>query len=427
MEEKIKDTNSENNPVGLQPNQPEILQNNLNQKKQKKFKKALPDLNSKLDEFKITPANPEDDAIDLAKKAYLKKIKGQQHQEFLDFLKVVAPGSPLRTAIDGILRARTGALIVVGDNKNVQNIIEGGFRVNCKFTPQRLAELSKMDGAVIISKDLSRIAHANTQLVPDHTIPTKETGTRHKAAERTAKQINNPVIAISQKKRTISLYFGDIKYVLRNTYELLGRASENIQIIEKQRILFNELLTNLNVLEFTNLVGVSDIATTIQRAEIILKLASTIKRYIIELGVEGNLTKMQLRELIKDVEKEELLILRDYTKESQKVKKALSMKTFEELLESSNITKILSEFLPHENAIESSIEGRFVPKGYRILNKTSFTEKNIDEIINKVKNLQQLIEQSPEQLSELLGDRRAKTIQKEILGLKEQVILGKKI
>lgn len=397
------------------------------QKKTKKLKikKSFEQgLNARLDEFKIKTGSGADEVIDLAKRTYLKNIKSKQHQEFLELLKLVAPGTQLRTAIDSILRARTGALIVLGENKDVQSIIEGGFRINCKFTPQRLAELSKMDGAVILSKDLSRIVYANTQLIPDPMIPTKETGTRHKAAERTSKQINRPVIAISQKKRTVSFYYGSIKYVLRVAHELLSRAAENIQIIEKQRTILDDLITNLNVLEFTNLVSLNDISAVIQRVELIMKLASAIKRYIIELGVEGNLVKMQLRELIKDIEKQEVLILQDYVKDSQKTKKALSILTFEDLLETSNIIKILLENIPHSD--EQSTE-HLIPKGYRILNKTSLGDKNIDETLVKVENFQTLLELPQEQLAKIFGDKKAKILYKEIFHLKEQIMLGKKI
>jgi len=423
-----QEENPQNIPNNSEQNAPQAVeQKEIKKERKPKIKKNIENaLNAKLDGFKIKSDAESDEVIDLAKKTYLKSIKSKQHQEFLEFLKLLAPGTALRTAIDNILRARTGALIVLGDNKDVQHIIEGGFRVNCKFTPQRLVELSKMDGAVILSKDLLRIVYANTQLIPDALISTKETGTRHKAAERTSKQINKPVIAISQRRRTVSLYYGDMKYMLRNTHELLSRTSENIQIIERQRQIIDELLTNLNVLEFTNLVSLSDISTATQRAELIMKLASTIKRYIIELGVEGNLVKMQLRELIKDIEKEELLILQDYIKDPQKIKKALSTLSFEDLLETSNVLKILSENISKEASVEQ-IEGRLIPKGYRILNKTSLGEKNVEEILAKVKNLQSLLELSQEQLPEIFGEKRAKILHKELFNLKEQVMLGKKI
>ena len=236
----------------------------------------------------------------------------KESKSFLDYLKKVSPGTPLRTVIDDLLRAGLGALIVF-DSPELSEIIEGGFRVNSKFTSQRLFELCKMDGAVIISPDLKKILYANTVLNPDKTIETNETGTRHKAAERTAKQIGTFVIAVSERKKKATLYFSKTKYFLRNSQELLRDVESNMQILEKQREIFDELVNKLNILEISNLISVKEICEFIQRTQTMLKISDAIKRYFTELGKEGNIMSIRYKELIRDVDKTEDQVMRDYS------------------------------------------------------------------------------------------------------------------
>lgn len=150
-------------------------------------------------------------------------------EEFFNMLRIIAPGTNLRTGLNGALKAGKGALIAI-ENEKVTPLIDGGFRINARFTPQRLIELTKMDGAIILSKDMKKINYANVLLTPDNKIKSLETGTRHKAAERTAKQTGTLVIAISERKHEINLYYRKIKYPIVSTDELLRKTSENIQI-----------------------------------------------------------------------------------------------------------------------------------------------------------------------------------------------------
>src|SRR3989338_4218512 len=235
----------------------------------------------------------------------------EEKMSLIGVLKLVSPGTTLRTAIDDILRAGMGALIVVNSEK-LDYIKAGGFNVNSSLTHQKIVELSKMDGAIVLSDDFKKIMHANVLLVPDISIKTDETGTRHQAAERTAKQAETLVIAISERRKKISVYHGNLKYILQNTNELLSRAVETLQILEKQREILDELLSNLNVLEISVLVVVSDVCSVLQRIEMIMRTAKMMDRYLIELGKEGGIIKMRLRELLRNIDKEKELILRDY-------------------------------------------------------------------------------------------------------------------
>jgi diadenylate cyclase len=269
-----------------------------------------------------------------------KEENPQPKLELFDILKLVSPGTSLRIAIDDILRAENGALVVVM-NKEVEKILEGGFKVNCKFTPQRLTELAKMDGAVVLSEDLEKILYANVLLVPNASIPSNETGTRHKAAERAAKQANTLAIAVSERRKKISLYYSDIRYVLRNAEEILRRATETLQILEKQREIYDDLLMNLNVLEVTGLVSVSDLCNILQRIEMINRIDDTIRKSIVELGRDGSIIKMRLRELTRNTEKTEQLILKDYSAKPERLTNLLAEISFDDLLDVEGMSKLL--------------------------------------------------------------------------------------
>jgi len=342
----------------------------------------------------------------------------EKDQELLSILRLIAPGTLLRTALDDIAKAKLGGLIVVSEAPEVLKLTNGGFEVNCRFNPQKLVELCKMDGAIIIDGELKKILFANTLLVPDHTIPSNETGTRHRTAERIAKQTGKLVVAVSERKNNITLYKGNIKYVLRPSEDILRRADETLRMLEKQREVFNELVLNLNVLEFTNLASTNDVILALQRAEITSRIEDIIRRYIIELGIEGALVKIQLKEMRKGIDNEELLILKDYSpKDFFAVKIALSELTLDQLIEPMNITAILGY---------EKLEDQITTKGYRILNKTSLGKNEIEILINEIGGIQNIIENSEKSIS-LIGEKKAGTLIKELSQLKEQALLGKKI
>ena len=319
--------------------------------------------------------------------------KEKKELELVDILKIFAPGTLIRLAIDDIQKAGLGALIVV-DTENLFEVVEGGFKVNCKFSPQRLVELSKMDGASILSADMKKILYVNTMLVPSVEVSTKETGTRHKTAERTAKQFKTIVIAISERKNKITLYYRDIKYVLENTSEILRRATETLNILEKQRELFDDLLLNLNVLEMTGLVNISDVCGILQRLEMMKRISVMVKRYLIELGKEGIVFSMRLRELTKNLIRERELILKDYFRgKYSKAYSILESMNFDFLLETSNISRMLFEEV-HDKTIS--------PRGVRVLSRTNLLEKNKKLLLSNFKNLDELLNADDETLLKVL-------------------------
>ena len=337
----------------------------------------------------------------------------------LDVLKIFSPGTAIRTALDDILRARMGALIVV-EKEGLSEIVEGGFRVNCRFSAQKLVELAKMDGAIILSEDLKKIFYANTLLTPSSKIPTKETGTRHKAAERTAKQFGTIVIAVSERKNKIIIFFKDKGYFLEKTSEILRRAAETLQILEKQKEIFNDLISHLNVLEMTNLTTTRDVCGVLQTMENVRRISENVKRYLIELGKEGTIVSMRLKELTKNLGRERELLLKDYFGQRySKADELLKNINFDFLLETSNISRIL-----FGDMNDKSVS----PKGLRILNKTSLLEKDIKILLNNFGSLDKAFDLDKETLAGIFKNENIiNSVVRDLKNLKEKILIGKSL
>src|SRR5437763_12991138 len=230
----------------------------------------------------------------------------------IEALAVVAPGRPLREGLDRILQANMGALIIVGDGPAVLSICSGGFLVDAGFTPKRLSELAKMDGAIILAPDASRIARANVHLVPNPNVPTTETGTRHRTAERVARSIDVPVLSVSEDMSIINVYRHDMKHPLESIPRLLNRANQALQILERYKTRLDAVSTSLSALEVEDLVTIRDVTSVLQRAEMVRRLADEVEDYVIELGADGRLVLLQLEELMGGVEDDRRLVAKDY-------------------------------------------------------------------------------------------------------------------
>ena len=335
---------------------------------------------------------------------------------FLEVLGRLSPGKNLRTALDDILEGETGALIVV-DCNDLKNLLDGGFRINTKFTSQKLAELAKMDGAIILSSDLKKILFANVLMVTDSSIPTNETGTRHKAAERTAKQTGTIVIAVSERRSKITLFYEDKKYILENSEHLLRRATETLNILEKQREIFDDILKNLNILEITKLVSVADVCSVLQRIEVIVKMMDSMKRYLTELGNQGTIIRMRVREIFKGLEILEEELIRDYSNKPQNTKKILDGITFDGVIDTDSLSRMI---------FEASPDTQLSPKGYRLLSKLNLTEREMKALMVRFENLYNILEASEEELSKILKGK-TESFKRELGNLKDQILVGKRI
>lgn len=349
-------------------------------------------------------------------------------KDIYESLKMVAPGTLLRAGLENVIRAKTGALIVVGDGDDVLKIVDGGFNINSDYSPAYLYELAKMDGAIVLTSDLKKILYANAQLVPDQSITSKETGTRHRTAERVAKQTGVLVIAISQRRNIITLYKGNSKYVLKDSNEILNKANQAVQTLEKYKNVLNQGMNNLTALEFENLVTVFDVVKVLQRIEMVTRISDEIERYILELGNEGRLISMQLDELMSGVEEDGMNILRDYSNMGDEVgymqlRNLMAQLTSEELLDLNNMAKNLG----YENGI-ASLDIPVHPKGYRILSKIPRLPSNVlENVINMFGSFQKILKASVSELdlAEGIGEVRARSIKDGLRRYQEQSFLDR--
>ncbi len=333
----------------------------------------------------------------------------------LEQIKKVAPGTALRTVIADLLRSDLGAIIAF-ETPEIEKVIEGGFRVNCRFTPQRLFELCKMDGGIVISSDLRRILYANVLFTPDASIPTNETGTRHKAAEKTAKQLNTLVITISERRKKTTLYYGNSRCYLRPTEEVFREISNTIQLLEKQREIFDELTNKIGIIEITNMVSVSDVCKIIQRAEIILRNSETLKKDFIEVGKEGNLMNLRFKELLKGVERKEEEIIRDYSKMSlKKTKLLLENLSFEGIIELESISRLI---------FQKDLEEIVSPRGYRFMSALNISEKEASAIVKEFASLNDILNDETTKMEETLKNNNI-NIKEEIALLREKIVEGR--
>src|SRR2546421_5861024 len=232
--------------------------------------------------------------------------------QLLVALERIAPGTGLRQAIDDVIRSREGALIVIGDPEGLKFLYSGGIRLDQPFTPQLLYELSKMDGAIVVDPKLTKLAYANVQLMPDPTIPSNETGTRHRTAERVAKQTGALVVSVSQQRETVTVFVGPARYQLDPVADVLAKTNQALGTLDTYRQRLEQVLTRLTALEFQNAVVLDDVLVVLQRAEMTSRMAQRITRDCVELGSEGRLIRLQLQELVRDVPGERDAIVRDY-------------------------------------------------------------------------------------------------------------------
>lgn len=349
----------------------------------------------------------------------------EKDKELIGILKIMAPGTPLREGLENVLRAKTGGLIVLGDSEQILKLVDGGFAINSEYSPSYIYELAKMDGAIVISSDFKRILYANTQLVPDSSIPTFETGTRHRTADRVAKQTGSIVVAISQRRNIITIYKGSTKYILKDSSVILGKANQALQTLEKYVVVLDRVVSNLNMLEFQDIAALFDVLTAIQRTEMVMRIVAEIERYIYELGNEGRLISMQLNELVKFVEQDEIYLIRDYCQHNldyNEIYKQIQNLDSEQLLDLETLSKLLG--YPGVPLVDTLIS----PRGYRMLNKIPRIPSSvIENLVKNFKELKAVIEASYEQLDKVegIGDARARAIKNGLRRLREQIMIDK--
>lgn len=317
----------------------------------------------------------------------------------------LAPGTALREGLDRIVLGRTGALIVLGDGPEVTELCDGGFGFDVPFAPTRLRELSKMDGAVILSTDGTRIKRANVQLVPSPTYATSESGTRHRSAERTALQTGRPVIAVSQSMNVITLYVDGARHVIDAPSTTLNRANQALGTLERYRTRLDLANQRLFVSELNNYATVTDVVAVLQRELLVKRVGLELDRYVLELGTDGRQLNLQLTELRGDNDREINLLLRDYlvfagppsTEEVDEASAALDQLDDADLLKYTNVARILG--LP---ATEESLSQGIIPRGYRTLSRVPRVQTFLmDKVIRAMGDLAALLNATEEELAEI--------------------------
>ena len=345
--------------------------------------------------------------------------------KFIKTIKLLAPGTLLREGLENILRAKMGALVVVGDKPTVMELVNGGFAINCDFSPSGFYELAKMDGALVLSEDSKYILNANAHLVPDASVHTIETGTRHRTAERMARQTGALVIAISQRRNVITIYQGNLRYTLKDLSVILNRTNQAMQTMERYNHVLTKGLNALTALEFDNLATLHDVATVIIRAEQVSRIADEIRNNIIELGNEGRLLNMQMEELL-PAEDEEILLLKDYCFSSdpkipETVRESLAALP-EENLEPVTVCRMLGFTIAGSKMTEIPV----VPRGYRVLRRVSrLPMAVIENLVAQYKTLHPIYNATLAELDKVegIGEVRAKAIKDGLKMVREQALL----
>ncbi len=343
-------------------------------------------------------------------------------------LAAMAPGTQLRDGLERILRGNTGGLIVLGHDRTVESLSTGGFELDVEFSATRLRELSKMDGAVVLSTDGTRIHRANVHLVPDPTIATDEQGTRHRTAERVAKQTGYPVISVSQSMRIIALYVQGRRYVLDDSAAILSRANQALATLERYKLRLDEVAGTLSALEIEDLVTVRDAVAVSQRLEMVLRISEEIGGYVVELGTDGRLLSLQLEELMAGVEQERELIVRDYlpsggrrARTADTVLTELSSVSATDLLDMTVLARVMG-YPGGADALETPVN----PRGYRLLAKVPRLPRLVvDRLVDHFGSLQKLLAATIDDLQAVdgVGEMRARSVREGLSRLAESSIL----
>ena len=343
-------------------------------------------------------------------------------------LAAVAPGTAIRDGLERILRGRTGALIVLGYDDHVAELCTGGFELDVEFSATRLRELAKMDGAVVLDGTHERIVRAAVHLVPDPGIPTEESGTRHRTAERVARQTGYPVITVSQSMRIIALYFDGHRNVLEDSAAVLSRANQALATLERYKLRLDEVSGTLSALEIEDLATVRDMTSVLQRLEMVRRIADELEGYVIELGTDGRLLTMQLDELVSGVDIDRELIVRDYLltvpgprhRQAGDVLAELDQLGSTELLELNTVAQVLG--FDGVGALDSPVS----PRGYRLLAKVPrLPSLVVERLVEHFGSLQKLLAASIDDLQSVggVGESRARSVREGLSRLAESSIL----
>lgn len=343
----------------------------------------------------------------------------------LDVLQVVAPGTVLREGIERIIKAGKGAILVLGYDKEMEQLRSGGFKLNAKVTAQHLSEVAKMDGAILLDDDRETILWANVHLVPDSSIPTMETGTRHRTADRVARQTGKPVISVSESMQIVSLYVGETKHVLEELASIMFRANQALATLERYRNRLDEVSGALSALEIENVVTLGNVVQVLQRAERVIRIAEEIEHAVAELGSEGRLLQLQLDELMHGVHAERELVVRDYISDRRR-KESKVLSRLEELDDAGLLDATRVAAALGYSGSEAGEDRPVSARGFRLLSRIPrLPDTVISGLVERFGSVDQLLDASINDLNDVdrIGDARARSIKEGLARLAESSIL----
>ncbi|MFT4187536.1 MAG: DNA integrity scanning diadenylate cyclase DisA [Aeromicrobium sp.] len=343
-------------------------------------------------------------------------------------LASVAPGTELREGLQRILRGRTGALVVIGHDKQVDALSTGGFALDVPFSATGMRELAKMDGAIILDAAAQRIVRAAVHLVPDPKIPTTESGTRHRTADRVARQTGAPVISVSASMHTIAVYVGDVRHVLEEPAAILGRADQAIQTLERYRHRLDEVADALTALEIEDLATVRDVAQVAQRLEMVGRIAREIDTYVLELGVEGRLLALQLDELVSGVQTERELLIRDYMPRGRRSRTTREVLADVEAVDATDLVDLGRIARALRIGSEDTLDAALSPRGHRLMSRVPRIPPTVGQrVVDHFGSLQKLLAATVEELTAVdgVGDLRARTLREGLSRLADSTILDR--
>jgi diadenylate cyclase len=352
----------------------------------------------------------------------LQELSDRQDPRLLRALDMVAPGTSLREGVDNIVHSRSGGLIVIGDPEDISFLFSGGIRLDVDYTPGLLYQVAKMDGAIVLNPEATNIAWANVQLMPDPTILSTETGTRHRTAERVSKQTTALVIAISQRREVVSLYVEGTKYILQDIPAVLAKANQGLATLDKYRARLDQVSSRLTALEFEGGGVLYDVLAVLQRAEMVTRMAVEVERYIVELGTEGRLIEMQLEETMVGVAADRTALVRDYSVEDseenlQAVVGTLARLPHQDVLDFGR----LAELLGYDRKM-NTFDFPVAPRGYRVLGRIPRLPRLVvQKIIQEFGGLEEVLAASNSELEAVdgVGETRAKDIREGLRRLQE--------
>ncbi len=343
-------------------------------------------------------------------------------------LAAIAPGTALRDGLERILRGGTGALIVLGYDKMVEELCTGGFVLDVEFNSTRLRELAKMDGAIVVDRDCTRIVRAAVQMVPDSAIPTDESGTRHRTADRVNKQTGLPVVSVSQSMSIIAVYVDGQRYVIEDSTQILSRANQALATLERYKLRLDEVSGTLSALEIEDLVTVRDVSSVAQRLEMVLRIAGEIEGYVVELGTDGRLLTLQLDELIAGVEADREMITRDYLPPATGRRPRTAGQVLSELDQLSSLDLLdlaaVARALGHGGG--EGLDSAVSPRGYRLLARVPrLPGLVVDRLVEHFGSLQKLLAAGIDDLQAVdgVGESRARSVREGLSRLAESSIL----